>query len=42
MATIVNPEPELATPHGDEPLYEVVNGQRVELPPMGAFPAEIV
>lgn len=30
---------ELATP--EEPLYEVVGGQRVELPPMGAFPTQL-
>jgi Uma2 family endonuclease len=42
MATIVKTDSEPATPHGDEPLYEVVNGQRVELPPMGAFPTEIL
>jgi Uma2 family endonuclease len=41
MATILKPEPERATPRGDEPLYEVVNGERVEMPPMGAFPGEI-
>src|SRR5262249_61390019 len=29
------PEPVLAAP--DEPLYEIVNGQRVELPPMSAY-----
>jgi Uma2 family endonuclease len=27
--------------HPDEPLYEVVDGRRVELPPMGAYPTEI-
>ena len=26
-----------AVPVNDDSLYEVVNGQRVELPPMGAF-----
>jgi Uma2 family endonuclease len=25
----------------EEPLYEVVNGQRVMLPPMGAYPTEV-
>src|SRR5262245_48484430 len=36
MATITAPEPVAAT-SPDEPLYEVVRGQRVELPPMGAY-----
>jgi Uma2 family endonuclease len=36
MATITAPEP-VAAPTCDESLYEVVRGQRVELPPMGAY-----
>ncbi|HEV3162423.1 MAG TPA: Uma2 family endonuclease [Isosphaeraceae bacterium] len=41
MATGTPLEPIRVTPWGDEPLYEVVNGQRVELPPMGAYPTEV-
>jgi Uma2 family endonuclease len=36
MATITTPIPPVATAH-DEPLYEVVRGRRVELPPMGVY-----
>jgi Uma2 family endonuclease len=36
MATITTPEPVRAASH-DESLYEVVRGQRVELPPMGVY-----
>jgi hypothetical protein len=36
-----NPEPARATPHGDEPLNEFVGGQRVDLPPLGAFHSHI-
>jgi Uma2 family endonuclease len=41
MTPPMNVEPVVEAPKGDEPLYEVVNGQRVELPPIGAFPTEI-
>lgn len=34
MSTATLPEP--AASPAEEPLYEVVNGQRVEMPPMGA------
>ena len=34
MSTATLPEP--AAPPAEEPLYEVVNGQKVGLPPMGA------
>jgi Uma2 family endonuclease len=35
MSTVLEERPKaLAEPAGDEALYEVVNGQRVELPPM--------
>ena len=28
-------------PVAEEPLYEIVGGQRLELPPMGAFPTQL-
>ena len=34
-ADIPEPTAAAAVPTGDEPLYEVVNGVRVEIPPMG-------
>lgn len=39
MASAIAPEPAtaVAAPRGEEPLYEVVNGQRVELPPMSIY-----
>jgi Uma2 family endonuclease len=33
----VGPSPETAPSSADEALYEVVDGQRLELPPMGAY-----
>jgi len=42
MPTITAPESQaLPTRLVDEPLYEVVDGRRVGLPPMGALPTEI-
>ena len=40
MTTAISPPP-VASPYIEEPLYEVVDGLRVELPPMGARPTEI-
>jgi Uma2 family endonuclease len=39
MATAIAPAPatSAAPPRRDDPLYEVVNGQRVELPPMSIY-----
>jgi Uma2 family endonuclease len=37
LETAASPPPVIE----DDSLYEVVNGRRVELPPMGAFPTEI-
>jgi Uma2 family endonuclease len=39
--TIVEPVAETRPPAESESLYEVVNGRRVEPPPMGAYPTEI-
>ncbi len=40
--TIVESSAFVATPIlGDEPLYEVVDGQRVELPPMGTYETDV-
>jgi hypothetical protein len=43
MASTTIPEPvaETRPPAESESLYEVVNGRRVELPPMGARPTHI-
>lgn len=35
MATAVDPKPERTSSSHEEPLYEIVAGARVELPPMG-------
>jgi Uma2 family endonuclease len=37
MATAIAPDPATQSSLHDEPLYEVVNGQRVELPPMSIY-----
>jgi Uma2 family endonuclease len=41
MAATTELEPVTSTPRGEEPLYEVVRGRRVELPPMEAYPTHI-
>src|SRR5262245_49483383 len=41
MATTAALESGVAAPLVDEPLYEVVDGRRVELPPMGVYPTRI-
>lgn len=41
QATTLEPVTALATPTDSEALYEIVNGQRVELPPMSAYAAWI-
>ena len=41
MATLTELDPVTAAPRAEEPLYEVVRGRRVELPPMGALPTQI-
>lgn len=39
--TLVQPAPAVQPGNGDEPLYEVINGRKVELPPMGIFQIDI-
>lgn len=41
MATTTFIEPAAKVPRAEEPLFEVVRGRRVELPPMGAYPTVI-
>ena len=41
MATITMPEPVAATAIGDDALYEVVQGRRVECARMAAYPGEV-
>ena len=44
MSTVTYPEPVLASAPAicdDEPLFEIINGQRVELPPMSAYAARV-
>jgi Uma2 family endonuclease len=41
MATATVEPPVVPPPPGEDALYEVVNGQRVEIPPMGAYQGEI-
>jgi Uma2 family endonuclease len=36
-ATLLESQQRPARPAAEEPLYEVINGQRVELPPMGIY-----
>ena len=41
MAAVTIERPTIGSRIEDEPLYEVVGGRRLELPPMGAFPTRI-
>jgi Uma2 family endonuclease len=41
QAAALQPEAALAAPPAEDGLYEIVNGQRVELPPMSAYEVQI-